>query len=209
MSRWFIVNSSRARGGQFTLSLYRDLVADFYSKVITAPSYIERAMVDIGNPFIWNSENITFNQIKTKEVLLKDETQSGWYVGYVSADTGATTITTPSAEGNSFPAPPIDYNTIVSFGNTFNLLPQEYTVAVKANIGGSSGAGKHRELVASTLNILLNSADYEGTLPTTSYIFDPNRAPSRDGAEFLAGIKEVSVNLRQALQADFPTRVSG
>lgn len=84
VSRWFIVNASRVRGGQFRLALHRDLVADFKTDIITAPCYIERAMVNVNNKLIFNQENMLFNQIKKKEVLLKDKSQCAWIVGYLA-----------------------------------------------------------------------------------------------------------------------------
>lgn len=83
-SRWFIVNATRTRGGQYTMSLHRDLVADYYEEIIKAPCYIERAMVSTGSPFLFNNEGMRFNQIKKKEVLLKDKTNTPWIVGYLA-----------------------------------------------------------------------------------------------------------------------------
>ena len=83
-SRWFIVNATRTRGGQYRLSLHRDLLADYYDEVLTAPCYVERAMLQISSPFIFNSENMRFNQIKKKETLLKDRYDTPWIIGYLA-----------------------------------------------------------------------------------------------------------------------------
>lgn len=82
-SRWFIVNATRTRGGQYRLSLHRDLIADFYDAVVSSPTYIERAMLPLSSPFIYNSENMLFNQIKTAEYPLMDATNSPWVVIYM------------------------------------------------------------------------------------------------------------------------------
>ena len=66
----------RNRKGQYILSLKRDLVADNYDNVINAPCFIEKATVDENDPAIYNSEDMTFNQIKKGEYPLKDETNS-------------------------------------------------------------------------------------------------------------------------------------
>ena len=99
ISRWFIMEAVRNRKGQYKLSLKRDLVADNYEDVINAPCFIEKATVDENDPAIYNSEDMTFNQIKKGEYPLKDETNSAWIVGYVpknsfETDTSINTTTT-------------------------------------------------------------------------------------------------------------------
>lgn len=81
-SRWFIIDNTRTRAGQFNLTLRRDVLVDFYDDIINAPAYIEKATLDLNNPLIFNSENMTVNQIKTRETLLKDKSECAWLVGY-------------------------------------------------------------------------------------------------------------------------------
>lgn len=83
-SRWFVVETKRTRGKQYQLTLKRDVVADWYSDIIKAPTFIEKATLNNDDPFIFNSENLDLNRIKKSETLLKDETGIGWIVGYVS-----------------------------------------------------------------------------------------------------------------------------
>ena len=85
-SRWFVVESDIIRGGQYRLTLHRDVIVDSYDLVVNAPCFIEKATLSNEDPFIFNSENMTFNQIKQSETLLKDETQSAWVVGYIPKD---------------------------------------------------------------------------------------------------------------------------
>lgn len=95
LSRWFIIESVRERRGQYRLQLRRDLIADNYDEVINAPTFIEKATLKENDPAIFNKENMGFNQIKTLETPLKDETNSAWVVGYIPRDalTEDTTIT--------------------------------------------------------------------------------------------------------------------
>lgn len=86
VSRWFIIEARRERTGQYTLTLRRDLFSDTYNQVIQAPAFIEKATLNDGDPMIFNKEDMTFNQIKTSETPLKDETGSAWVVGYVPRD---------------------------------------------------------------------------------------------------------------------------
>lgn len=87
VSRWFIVESTRLRNGQYQLTLVRDVMVDYYDDIINAPAFIEKAtVVDIDDPAIYNSEDMTFNQIKQQEILLKDPTKCAWVVGYIPRD---------------------------------------------------------------------------------------------------------------------------
>lgn len=81
-SRWFIVDVSRDRTGQWTLTLHRDLIVDYYDIVVNSPVFIEKATLNYNDPFIFNSENMSVNQIKTSETLLKDKSGCAWIVGY-------------------------------------------------------------------------------------------------------------------------------
>lgn len=85
-SRWFVIESDIIRGGQYKLTLHRDVIVDSYNLVVNAPCFIEKATLSNNDPFIFNGEDMTFNQIKQAETLLKDETQSAWVVGYIPKD---------------------------------------------------------------------------------------------------------------------------
>ena len=82
VSRWFIIESVRDRAGQYTLTLHRDLVADHYDELIDAPMFIEKATLNYNDPLVFNKEDMTLNQIKTTETLLKDKSGCAWIVGY-------------------------------------------------------------------------------------------------------------------------------
>ena len=82
-SRWFILNGDRTRQGQYRIVARRDVVADYFSQTITAPCFIEKAKLETGDPMIFNKEEMTVNQIKTSETLLKDRTGCAWVVGYI------------------------------------------------------------------------------------------------------------------------------
>ena len=88
VSRWFVLESVRTRGGQYQLSLRRDVVADHFNEIIGAPCFVERGPLAPTNKLIYNSEGMSFNQIKMNEIPLKDETNNAWIVGYLdrSAD---------------------------------------------------------------------------------------------------------------------------
>ena len=92
-SRWFVVEADYERGqgvrvsAQYSLSLHRDLLADYYDDVISAVTFVEKAYLpSVDNPLIYNSEGFQCNQIKTRETLLKDATNTPWVVCYVGRD---------------------------------------------------------------------------------------------------------------------------
>lgn len=97
-SRWFVIEAVRTRAGQYQLSLYRDVIADWWDEVVAAPTFIEKAMLDTGNNLIFNSENMTYNQIKTSETLLKDNSGTAWYAAYISRDVQEIALTVPSSD---------------------------------------------------------------------------------------------------------------
>lgn len=84
VSRWFIIDSNRTREGQWKLTLHRDLIVDFYDTVINSTCFIEKATLLQDNPLIFNSEQMSVNQIKTSETLIKDKSGCPWIVGYYS-----------------------------------------------------------------------------------------------------------------------------
>ena len=84
LHRWFIVESDQTRTSQYKISLHRDVMADFYDSILDSPCFIEKAIVAGSNDLVFNSENMTYNQIKKKEILLKDESETPWIVGYTS-----------------------------------------------------------------------------------------------------------------------------
>ncbi len=91
-SRWFVIRCQKIRGGQYRLTLRRDVISDFlYSEngaadhsstnerfysALTLPALIKKGYVDKGNPLILNTENVTVNQIKRDEILLQDNSKT-------------------------------------------------------------------------------------------------------------------------------------
>ena len=87
ISRWFIIESVRTRGGQYELTLKRDVMVDYYNPIMSANCFVEKGSVtDVENAFLYHNENMTYNQIKKSETLLKDKTGCGWVVGYIPQD---------------------------------------------------------------------------------------------------------------------------
>ena len=72
------MDRDRTRDGQYQFTLKRDVVIDNWSAIFNADMFIEKGTPTMVNdPFLYNSENMTFNQIKVGETLLKDSTTCG------------------------------------------------------------------------------------------------------------------------------------
>ena len=101
LSRWFIIESKFTRMGQRMLTLRRDVLVD-YAPMATATVFAERGYVPNTNNLIFNSEGNSYNQIKKKESILKDESASPWLVGYLAPNVFAngyiTVYVSPSVE---------------------------------------------------------------------------------------------------------------
>lgn len=82
VSRWFIIEAKRQRGGQWNLTLRRDVFVDYGEQILSSTVFVEKGTVPETDSAIFNSEEMTFNQIKTSETLLKDESYVPWIVGY-------------------------------------------------------------------------------------------------------------------------------
>ena len=85
-SRWYVIEKSILRNGQFRFTLRRDVIVDAYEPTVSAPCFIEKATLQKNDPLIFNGEDMTVNQIKTSEFALKDETGCAWVVGYIPKD---------------------------------------------------------------------------------------------------------------------------
>lgn len=94
ISRWFILEATRNLKGQYTIQLRRDLWADYTTDIMNATTFVEKGIAANSDTAIFNDEQVTFNQIKVREELLKDNTQCQWLVGYYARRTGDGTITT-------------------------------------------------------------------------------------------------------------------
>ena len=82
-SRWFVVECQYNTGKtQYVLSLYRDVIADWWNEIVDAPFFCEKGWVSTFDNGIFNEEAITTNQIKKSEDLLQDKTGCPWIVGY-------------------------------------------------------------------------------------------------------------------------------
>lgn len=128
ISRWFIMEMSRTRNGQYSLILRRDLIADNYEPIINAPCFIEKATLNQDDPMIYNSEDMSFNQIKTSETLLKDKSEVSWIVGYYAKD-----YVDPDDENISLTVSDVALNEPIDIVLNGNISEWEYYEYIKKN----------------------------------------------------------------------------
>ena len=102
-SRWFIMDQTRRLEGQYTLTLQRDVIAEHWDGLYSAPMFIEKATLTDDNPLIFNRENLAVNQIKQSERLIKDKTQCAWLVGYLDRKYAKDADKTLEFEGTLIP----------------------------------------------------------------------------------------------------------
>lgn len=84
LSRWYVMEQKRNRLGQWVYYLRRDVLADKYDSILTAPLFVEKGVVtDPTSPLLLNNEDVKVNQIKKQEILLKDKSECPWLVMYL------------------------------------------------------------------------------------------------------------------------------
>lgn len=84
VSRWFVIRYTHTSGNQYLSILKHDVLADNKASLLLSPAFIEKGYVSSEDPAIFNKENITVNQIKTSETLIRDNSHTAWIVGYLA-----------------------------------------------------------------------------------------------------------------------------
>ena len=176
LSRWYIVDGMKTRKGQYVLTLLRDGIADYFNEIKSAPIYLEKGTLSTSNkPFIYNLEDIEFNQIKTSETLLKDRTQCPWIVGFMAQKQpeGTSEPFTTTVATNMMGQPDVTYSSMANYpywnymGNTYHGDTNYYKAV------STSGSA------ITWLTVYINAYDSTGITGRTStegytYYYTPN-----------------------------------
>lgn len=85
-TKWFVIECTMTRGLQYSLTIRRDVIADYFDTIIKSPCIIQKGYVDNNNVLVFNQENQNYNKRKTKELLIKDNTGIGYVVGFIARD---------------------------------------------------------------------------------------------------------------------------
>lgn len=88
ISRWFVMEAVKNLRGQYNITLHRDVIADNWEAVMTAPAMLQRGpILDKYDTLIFNDEGNRYNRIKRSETPLKDALGTPWIVGYMTKPT--------------------------------------------------------------------------------------------------------------------------
>lgn len=86
-TRWFVIECSMTRGLQYSLTIRRDVIADYFETIKKSPCLIQKGYVDDNNILVFNNEQQNYNKVKQQELLLKDNTGMGYVVGFLESNT--------------------------------------------------------------------------------------------------------------------------
>lgn len=118
VSSWFIVDNTRVKGGQWKMSLKRDVLSDYYDYYINQPAFVEKGYVPSSDDAIFNSENMSFNQILKSQTPLMDKSGCAWIVGYLARDLSKTDFKAVSIETSGETYSNISYYPYSQYINT-------------------------------------------------------------------------------------------
>lgn len=131
VARWFVLESVFTREKQRKFTLRRDVIYDNKEALKQSPIFIQKAMLEETDPFILNSEGMSFNEIKTSETLLKDKTGCAWIIGYVAKSLGAKKISAQAGEGTI-----VDYVDFADIATAIGMSAAD--LAAVCNFDGSA-----------------------------------------------------------------------
>ena len=157
-SRWFILDNHRTRGGQFNVVLHRDVVADFYNVILQSPCFIEKATVSPLDVAIYNSENMSFNQIKTSQELIQEDTGLAWLVCYIEKERRIEgTIEKQETLQQTLPVASLEDWDLYQFSNLSGVSPQNRLIIPERyrmiiNMATTKNSGKN-EIIMNLENI--------------------------------------------------------
>lgn len=170
VSRWFVMEATYTRNRQYQITLFRDVISDWYEDVVSAPAFIERATVGLGDPAIYNDEGMFVNQILTRKDLLYDETECPWIVGYIPKNYPESR---QEIKFNYTPAPDITVTDIEQWEYYTPLsqsyLVEEQTLYTEANYYWSGAANNFK---AGITLAIPNNGPITATTPTNADNWD-------------------------------------
>lgn len=195
-SRWFIIDFDYQLNGQQVLILRRDVTADFSATVLYSDAFIEKGYLRSGNALLFNKEQMTFNQVKKDELLLKDSTNIPWIVGYYPNNAHPTgTAKLPNTEYDEIINSNFEnwqyYEYFSPFTGIMHGLPKNATFSTY-NSGTTSPA-----YGSSTLRTITYNSDFGITVDTSyvkevpSEIFTASASPWYDNHVFQDKVRNV------------------
>ena len=233
LSRWFIIEADRNLGGQYRLTLRRDVVAESISNntfATQAPVYVEKGILSDDDPMIVNSEGMSFNQIKRGELRLGqygiDELDYGAIVGYfekgayvseVTADVGSyasVNLITAAQIATATGLSETKVNAMLS-GTQIPFAVSDLFIHYGILIESGSGLSSLRGMKIALSNSALNSTRVVENSPVLSYserigTLNVGAIPADSGiANYIAAQTESDVitALNDVIDNDIPSEV--
>lgn len=125
-SRWFVKETIRTREGQYRVLLRRDVVVDNLSHILQSKAYIQKGnILDSNNPLLFNKENFTCNQIKTREIPLYDQSGCPWLVLYLKKGVlNPDSAETLTIKNDNSDTPALEINTTIDNWDYFRYSTQ-------------------------------------------------------------------------------------
>lgn len=111
-TRWFVIECAQIRGLQFKLQIRRDVIADYFQTIKKSPCLLYKGYVGNDNVLVFNKEQQEYNKIKTKELLIKDNTGIGYVVGFIGKDVAGSSSNKIYSSYNSDMQVDFDYNSL-------------------------------------------------------------------------------------------------
>lgn len=210
VSRWYILESTRKRAEQYQLKLLRDVIADYRDIVINSPCFVEKATVSYGNPLLFNSEAMTFNQIKTSEMPIRDNTGCPWIVGYINKEVGSTQISAPTKDAYYEEYASLDeipFYTATQAGGLRYGKPIDYSVRIGYRGTTITGGGEQWYCVFDDAGLVRQDseqfADWSALAPTGEYSARPSTAYSAVSAQGSAYLRSTLASFRSNVRSLF------
>ena len=179
ISRWFVLETTKTLGGQFELSLRRDLLADYFNEVVNAPVFIQRGNPGINDPAIFNRESFTYNQIKKGEMLLTNTKLSGkgggWIVGYLKQADEAYSITNAVGQAEipvdvpDFEDLPAELQDFIESGEAYYSNPDEFDIGFNYVFTDSVPDPQHGNFDKTYMGFIVNQNNEDFFVPNETY----------------------------------------
>ena len=206
-SRWFVLDVDIQSGTVAQVDLRRDVIADHYDDVINAPCFIEKATLNESDPFIFNTENITVNKIKSGETLLKDASNCAWVVGYMAPNfTAGTATSQESQQASAVYSDASDFNTYFPYANYIKFPTNDQNLPTTPGAKEKVASGyRIRFTVTRTNYIGSNILDPYGWL---MYTWKKGTYPNNDAVENYHTLSDMN-DSRGVQYAPFKTDILG
>ena len=152
VQRWFVLEQKRNRQGQWVYYLRRDVVADNFNNLLNAPIFVQKGMLHDDDPFIFNSEGMSFNQIKKSETLLKDKSKTAWIICYLAKSLNSANINLNIASEEVIP----EFYTIADIASDLGLPESIVIQALNFDGTATNGLQMTEKIKIKYRNVALN-----------------------------------------------------